>query len=452
MGGGGGGARMGGGGGGAHFGGYGGGGGRPGDFDGGGMRGGFDGGGRPGGFDGGGMRDGGFRDGGFADRGIADGGMRDGGFRDEGVVRDGGAIRDGGIRDGGVGRDGAIRDGAIRDGAIRDGAIRDGGVGRDVGPGHFAGEGAFSRSQLDNLRDRGIGDRGIADRGIRPYSINTLENRGTMIRNNFYHGGWYGGRGWYGNHFGPWWPGAWWGGFGVGVGVGMLAGWGGTGWGGGIGYAPLCTWGGYGQAPVVYNYGSTICYQDDGVYVSGDRVGTAAGYAAQAATLADQGNANVKIAADDQWRPLGVFALAREEETTPSTFLSLAIDQAGILRGTYYDAVSDTQQNITGKVDKQTQRAAWTIGDKKTPIYETGLVNLTQQQTTVLVHRDTGNDGGTGKVEQMLLVRVPDQGNEPAGKDGAAEATKPPRPVIGRPAADPAPEPLSVPSDDGNGN
>ena len=339
---------------------------------------------------------------------------------------------------------------------MRDGAIRDGAIGRDVGPGHFAGEGALSRSQLDNLRglgDRGLADRGIGDRGIRPYSINTLENRGSTIRNNFYHGGWYGGRGWYGNHFGPWWPGAWGGGFGLGVGVGMLAGWGGMGWGTGIGYAPLCSWGGYSQAPVVYNYGSTICYQDDGVYVSGERVASAPEYAQQAATLANQGNADVKIAADDQWRPLGVFALARQEETTPSTFLSLAIDEAGILRGTYYDAVSDTQQNITGKVDKKTQRAAWTIGDKKTPIYETGLSNLTQQQTTVLVHRDAGASGGTGKVEQMLLVRVPDEGKEPTGKDGAAAATKPPRPTIGGPAPAPAEETLSVPrADGGDGN
>jgi len=232
----------------------------------------------------------------------------------------------------------------------------------------------------------------------------------------------------------------------------MLAGWGGMGWGTGLGYAPLCSWGGYGQAPVVYNYGSTICYQDDGVYVSGERVASAPEYAQQAATLADQGNADVKIAADDQWRPLGVFALARQEETSPNTFLSLAIDQAGILRGTYYDAVSDAQQNITGKVDKKTQRAAWTIGDKKTPIYETGLSNLTQQQTTVLVHRDAGKDGGTGKVEQMLLVRVPDQGNESAGEAGAAGA-KHSSLTIGGQVPAPAEETLSVPpADGGNGN
>jgi hypothetical protein len=80
---------------------------------------------------------------------------------------------------------------------------------------------------------------------------------------------------------------------------------------------------------------------------------------------------------------------------------------------------------MTGKVDKQSQRAAWTIGDKKTPVYEAGLTNLTQQQTTILVHRDDGkgSDGKPGgKVEQMLLVRVKDS---PAGDDKSATATKP---------------------------
>ena len=174
-----------------------------------------------------------------------------------------------------------------------------------------------------------------------------------------------------------------------------------------LAWSDLAGWGGYGAAPVAYNYGTNICYQDDGVYVQGTRVGSAAEYAQQAATLAGQGGADAKIADNDQWRPLGVFALARSEETNPSTFMSLAIDKTGLLRGTYYDAVSDSTQNITGKVDKKSQRAAWTIGDKKTPIYEAGLTNLTQQQTTILVHRDDGK-GGAGKVEQMLLVRVQD--------------------------------------------
>ena len=250
---------------------------------------------------------------------------------------------------------------------------------------------------------------------MRAYSGSTLANRGDMVRNNFYNGGWYGGRGWYGNHFNAWWPGGWMGGWGWGMGAGMMM---------GLAWGELAGWGGYGTAPVSYNYGTTVCYQDDGVYVQGARVGSAEEYAQQAATIATQGGADVKVAADDQWRPLGVYALARSEETNPSTFMSLAIDKDGLLRGSYYDAVSDSTMNITGKVDKKSQRAAWTIGDKKTPVYEAGLSNLTQKQTTILVHRDGG------KVEQMLLVRVEDKdkgsGNGPAGGDKAAAPGTPP--------------------------
>ena len=268
---------------------------------------------------------------------------------------------------------------------------------------------------------------------MRPYSRNTLVNRGDAIRNNFYNGGWYGGRGWYGAHFNAWWPGGWYGGFGWGLGAGLL---------GGLAWGELASWGGYGSAPIAYDYGTTVCYQDEGVSVGGTVVGSPQQYADQASTIAAQGGADAKIAADDQWRPLGVFALARSEEANPGTFLSLAIDKEGLLRGSYYDAVSDSTQNVTGKVDKKTQRAAWTLGDKKTPVYEAGLSNLTQQQTTILVHRDGG------KVEQMLLVRVQERPGEESnpGTTGANKPATPPTRGV-KPAPQPAVEPEQIEED-----
>ena len=325
---------------------------------------------------------------------------------------DGGRDMGGGMRDfdGGRAIDGARGFDGGR--ALDAGRVAAGGL----DGGHFAGEHTLSKADFQRIANEGVGRDGLgrdalARGAVRPYSMNNLVNRGNIVRNNFYDGGWYGGRGWYGAHFGAWWPGGWWGGYGWGMGAGLLT---------GLAWSELAGWGGY-AAPVAYNYGTNVCYQDDGVYVQGERVGSAAEYAQQAATLAAAGGADAKIAADDQWRPLGVFALARSEETNPSTFLSLAIDKAGLLRGTYYDAVSDSTQNITGKVDKKTQKAAWTIGDKKTPIYEAGLTNLLEKQATILVHRDDGK-GGNGKVEQMLLVRVDDkagQGDAKTAADGA---------------------------------
>jgi hypothetical protein len=353
-----------------------------------------------GGFHGGG---GGFGGGGFGGGGMRPmpGGFGGGDFRggDFGGGRDfGGGMRDlgdgiGGDRIGGAGRiEGAGRLDGV-DGRGLDGI----GAGRDFGAGHFAGAGDLSRADFQRIAARGLpgisADRGLAGglagRGVvRAYSGTALAGRGDAIRANFAHGDWQGGRGWYDTRFNRWWPGGWWGGFGW----GMM---------GGLMWSSLAGWGGYSAAPISYNYGTNVCYQDDGVYVQGQRVGTAEDYARQASDLAAQGGPDTQIAETDEWRPLGVFALARAEESNPSTFLSLAIDKDGLLRGTYYDAVADQTTNVTGKVDKKTQRAAWTLGDKTMPVYEAGIANLAQQQTTILVHRDGG------VVEQMLLVRVP---------------------------------------------
>ena len=200
-------------------------------------------------------------------------------------------------------------------------------------------------------------------------------------------------------------------------------------------WSDLFAWGGYGAygggaygsggggaaSTVPYDYGTTVVYQDDGVYVQGSRVGTAQEYAQQAATIATQGGATATIADDDEWRSLGVFAMTRSQETDASNFLSLAIDKEGILRGSYYNAVSDENAHVTGKVDKKTQRAAWTIGDKKEPVYEAGISNLTKDQLTILVHK------AEGKVEQMLLVRVKEgvPGAGPVEKPGDTSAAQP---------------------------
>jgi hypothetical protein len=156
--------------------------------------------------------------------------------------------------------------------------------------------------------------------------------------------------------------------------------------------------------PVTYDYGSTIVYQDDTVYVNGEVLATADEYAEQATAIADVGRAEPP-AADEEWQPLGVFGMVQGEETVANTLFQLAVNKAGVIRGNYYDALGDNNLPVFGSVDKKTQRAAWSVGEKKEIVYEAGMYNLTQAECTVLIHY------GKEKTRQMLLVRL----DQPAG-------------------------------------
>jgi len=234
----------------------------------------------------------------------------------------------------------------------------------------------------------------LSNRGnIQSFSMNNLQNRGNLVRNNFY-GNNFGG-GWYNNHFNPWWGG----GFGAGFWLGAT-------WGR---LVPFC---GFSSFPVYYDYGTSVVYSGGSVMVQGESVGTPQQYSQQASAIAGTGSAAMEDP-KDTWESLGVFAMVRAEEKDPSNYIQLAVNKDGILRGSYYNSISDTNEKVKGAVDKKTQRAAWTIGDKKQPVYEAGIMNLTREQTTALVHK------GDDKVEQLLLFRIkPQDGQEPEAPKG----------------------------------
>ncbi len=62
--------------------------------------------------------------------------------------------------------------------------------------------------------------------------------------------------------------------------------------------------------------------------------------------------------------------------------------------------ITEQTQSIEGMVDQESQRAAWVIGDRNTPILETGISNLTQNEASVLVHFENG------QTQQWLMVRI----------------------------------------------
>ena len=107
-----------------------------------------------------------------------------------------------------------------------------------------------------------------------------------------------------------------------------------------------------------------------------------------------------------EWLPLGVFALVEGEQEEPTMFLQLAVSKEGIIAGTYQNTVSDAALPVEGIVDKQSQRAAWTIGDNKNTVLETGIVNLTEEETPVLIHF------GDEQTQQWLLVRLEEPESE----------------------------------------
>lgn len=209
-------------------------------------------------------------------------------------------------------------------------------------------------------------------------------------------------RGWYTNH-----PGAWFA----------------AGWAAGRCWWP-CTWATVDDwfaltddEPYYYDYGNTVVYQDDNVYVNNQDAGTAEQYYNQAATLAQTGT-QADASSDGDWLPLGVFALSKDGSQSSNMVLQLAVNKQGIIRGNYQDSADSDNQVIHGSVDLKTQRVAFTIGDKTDRVVETGLYNLTKDEAPALIHF------GADRTEQWLLVRLTNPNATPAtagtGSDNSA--------------------------------
>src|SRR5262249_5399578 len=81
---------------------------------------------------------------------------------------------------------------------------------------------------------------------------------------------------------------------------------------------------GYGSAaPISYNYGVNVTAQNGNVFVEGNNVGSTADYSLQAAKIAQAGAAADALPSD-QWLPLGVYAMVRDEQQHPQLIVQLA--------------------------------------------------------------------------------------------------------------------------------
>jgi len=226
------------------------------------------------------------------------------------------------------------------------------------------------RGQWQNWRQENLGN-------VRDYWQNNWGNVGD----------WYGDSWWNNNHIDyPYYPG-----FGL---------WAGAAWAG------LSSWGDYGWTePIYYNYGENVYYDDGSVYYGDQPVCTEQQYIDQAEAIALSVPETPPAAQD--WMPLGVFAITQDGEPTgaePTMFLQLALSKQGVISGTFQNTATNTVKAIEGMVDKQTQRAAWTVEGESRPLMETGIANLTQDTNAVLVHFPDNT------TQRVLLVRLEQPG------------------------------------------
>jgi len=154
--------------------------------------------------------------------------------------------------------------------------------------------------------------------------------------------------------------------------------------------------------PYYYDYGNTIIYYDNAVYYGEKKVATTAQYAEQAEKIAQAVPEDLdpeKV----EWMPLGVFAIAQEGVAGTGMLLQLAVSKEGLIAGTYYNESTGSSRPVEGTVDEKTQRAAWHFaGDSDSQVtFETGIYNLTKDETKCLVHF------GSDKTQTWTMVRLP---------------------------------------------
>lgn len=189
--------------------------------------------------------------------------------------------------------------------------------------------------------------------------------------------------------------------------------WGAPAWGGFAGWFGGGNWG----EPIYYDYGTggNVEYRDNNVYVNDQSVGTAEEFAQSAADLATVPEPTDEVSADaddSDWMPLGTFSLsANEHDSKPSKVLQLAINREGIISGTMFYPATDKALAVQGRVDKESQRVALRVANHPRMVIETGLYNLTQEETPVLVHF------GPNQVERDLLVRLKAPQDDQPGDD-----------------------------------
>jgi hypothetical protein len=162
--------------------------------------------------------------------------------------------------------------------------------------------------------------------------------------------------------------------------------------------------------PFYFDYGQNIIFQNNYVYINGEPVATAPEYIEQAYSLANAPPPPPDL--EIEWLPLGTFALsAGVDDPSPNFILQLAASKTGLISGTMFNQASGEAIAMEGRVDPVSQRVAIKPVDRDDMVIETGIYNLTQPQTPVMVYF------GLYDTQTWFLVRLsaPADGSMPGG-------------------------------------
>ena len=102
-----------------------------------------------------------------------------------------------------------------------------------------------------------------------------------------------------------------------------------------------------------------------------------------------------------------MFGIAPPGQEEIKVTLQLAVTKNGAIGGTFMNSDGNVVLDITGAVDKKTQRVALKIEGNDAVVVETSLYNLTNDEVPMLVHF------GPDRQEPRTLIRL----KQPEGQE-----------------------------------
>jgi hypothetical protein len=152
-----------------------------------------------------------------------------------------------------------------------------------------------------------------------------------------------------------------------------------------------------------YGPGEYINCNDGVMYVNGNWFEPAPAYYQRNLVLAQRLPVwTPEQVAQVEWLPLGVFAVARDGVPDANVLMQLAVTRDGVIGGTIFNQLTGAAFDISGTVDRDSQRAIWTYFDETGAriLMESSIFNLTQPAATGLIHYSPEN------MQVIELVRL----------------------------------------------